>query len=115
MKFNPLSSAIRGKRLVVVDDSIVRGNTTRHLVRVLFEAGANEVHLRICSPPIVFPCFYGIDMANQEEFIAFEQERGGDRAGVGGDLGGVSVAGRSHASHRGGRRGRPLLHGLFQR
>ena len=71
MKFNPLSSAIRGKRLVVVDDSIVRGNTTRALVRVLFEAGAKEVHLRISSPPIVFPCFYGIDMADQDEFIAF--------------------------------------------
>lgn len=71
MKFNPLTSAIRGKRLVVVDDSIVRGNTTRALVRVLFEAGAKEVHLRISSPPIVFPCFYGIDMANQDEFIAF--------------------------------------------
>lgn len=71
MKFNPLASAIRGKRLVVVDDSIVRGNTTRALVRVLFEAGAKEVHLRISSPPIVYPCFYGIDMADQDEFIAF--------------------------------------------
>ncbi len=73
MKFNPLISAIKGKRLVVVDDSIVRGTTTRALVRVLFEAGAKEVHLRITSPPIVFPCFYGIDMANQDEFIAFNK------------------------------------------
>lgn len=71
MKFNPLSSAIKGKRLIAVDDSIVRGNTTRALVRVLFEAGAKEVHLRITSPPIIYPCFYGIDMANQHEFIAF--------------------------------------------
>jgi amidophosphoribosyltransferase len=71
MKFNPLSSAIRGKRLIAVDDSIVRGNTTRALVRVLFEAGAKEVHLRITSPPIIYPCFYGIDMASQHEFIAF--------------------------------------------
>ncbi len=71
MKFNPLTSALKGKRLVVVDDSIVRGNTTRALVRVLFEAGAKEVHLRISSPPIVYPCFYGIDMADQDEFIAF--------------------------------------------
>jgi amidophosphoribosyltransferase len=71
MKFNPLTSALKGKRLVVVDDSIVRGNTTRALVRVLFESGAKEVHLRISSPPIVFPCFYGIDMADQDEFIAF--------------------------------------------
>jgi amidophosphoribosyltransferase len=71
MKFNPLASAIKGKRLVLVDDSIVRGNTTRALVQVLFEAGAKEVHLRITSPPILYPCFYGIDMANQDEFIAF--------------------------------------------
>jgi amidophosphoribosyltransferase len=71
MKFNPLTSAIKGKRLVMVDDSIVRGTTTRALVRVLFEAGAKEVHLRITSPPILYPCFYGIDMADQDEFIAF--------------------------------------------
>ena len=71
VKFNPLPSAIKGKRLIMVDDSIVRGNTTRALVRVLFEAGAKEVHFRITSPPIVYPCFYGIDMADQDEFIAF--------------------------------------------
>ncbi|MHB9149763.1 MAG: amidophosphoribosyltransferase [Thermoleophilia bacterium] len=73
MKLNPLTSTIRGKRLVVVDDSIVRGNTTRRLVQMLFDSGAAEVHLRISSPPIVFPCFYGIDMASQGEFIAFER------------------------------------------
>jgi amidophosphoribosyltransferase len=88
MKFNPLSSAIQGKRLVVVDDSIVRGNTTRALVRVLFEAGAAEVHLRISSPPIVFPCFYGIDMADQDEFIAF----GKSIAEISRELGATSVA-----------------------
>jgi len=88
MKFNPLSSAIRGKRLVVVDDSIVRGNTTRALVRVLFEAGAKEVHLRISSPPIVYPCFYGIDMANQDEFIAF----GKTIEDISRELGATSVA-----------------------
>lgn len=73
MKLNPLTSAIRGKRLVVVDDSIVRGNTTRSLVRMLFASGAEEVHLRISSPPIIYPCFYGIDMAVQDEFIAFQR------------------------------------------
>ena len=73
MKLNPLVSAIGGKKLVVVDDSIVRGNTTRKLVQMLFEAGAAEIHLRISSPPILFPCFYGIDMASQDEFIAFER------------------------------------------
>lgn len=73
MKLNPLAEDIRGKRLVAVDDSIVRGNTTSQLVNMLFEAGAAEVHLRISSPPIVYPCFYGIDMASQDEFIAFEK------------------------------------------
>jgi amidophosphoribosyltransferase len=73
MKFNPLASSISGKRLIVVDDSIVRGNTTVQLVRMLFDAGAAEVHLRISSPPIIYPCFYGIDMADQDEFIAFRK------------------------------------------
>lgn len=88
MKFNPLSSAIKGKRLVVVDDSIVRGNTTRALVKVLFDAGAKEVHLRISSPPIIYPCFYGIDMASQDEFIAF----GKSIEQISKELGATSVA-----------------------
>ena len=70
LKFNTLRSALEGRRVVVVDDSIVRGSTTRKLVQMLFEAGAREVHLRISSPPIVSPCFYGIDMADQGELIA---------------------------------------------
>ena len=70
MKLNPLTSVIKGKRLVVVDDSIVRGNTTRRLVRMLFDAGAAEVHLRISAPAIKWPCFYGIDMATRDELIA---------------------------------------------
>jgi amidophosphoribosyltransferase len=69
MKFNPLGE-VRGKRVVVVDDSIVRGSTTRQIVAMLFEAGALEVHVRVSSPPIVSPCFYGIDMANEDELIA---------------------------------------------
>jgi amidophosphoribosyltransferase len=68
-KFNPLGE-VAGKRLVVVDDSIVRGTTTRKIVAMLFEAGATEVHVRISSPPIVSPCFYGIDMATEEELVA---------------------------------------------
>jgi amidophosphoribosyltransferase len=68
-KFNPLAE-VSGKRVVVVDDSIVRGSTTRKIVAMLFEAGALEVHLRISSPPIVAPCFYGIDMADEGELIA---------------------------------------------
>jgi amidophosphoribosyltransferase len=70
LKFNTLPSVLRGKRVVVVDDSIVRGSTTRKLVQMLFEAGATEVHLRVSSPPIISPCFYGIDMADQGELLA---------------------------------------------
>jgi amidophosphoribosyltransferase len=70
MKFNPLPDIIAGKRVVVVDDSIVRGNTTRQIVGMLKDAGAKEVHLRISSPPIRHPCHYGIDMSTREEMIA---------------------------------------------
>jgi amidophosphoribosyltransferase len=70
LKFNPLPAVIRGKRLVVVDDSIVRGNTTRKIVEMLLNAGAAEVHMRICSPPIMWPCYYGIDMADRSELVA---------------------------------------------
>jgi len=70
LKLNPLRDIIKGKRLVVVDDSIVRGNTQRALVRMLREAGAVEVHVRISSPPVRWPCFYGIDFATRAELIA---------------------------------------------
>ena len=70
LKFNPLSHTISGKRLVVVDDSIVRGTTTPHVVNMLKKAGAAEVHLRICAPPIRYPCFFGVDMATRWELIA---------------------------------------------
>ena len=70
LKLNPLRDVIAGKRLVVVDDSIVRGNTQRALVRMLREAGAAEVHVRISSPPVKWPCFYGIDFATRAELIA---------------------------------------------
>ena len=70
LKFNPLPEVIAGKRLVVVDDSIVRGNTTRQIVQMLRDAGAAEVHMRVSAPPIVNPCHYGIDMSTREEMIA---------------------------------------------
>jgi amidophosphoribosyltransferase len=70
LKLNPLKDVIAGQRLVVVDDSIVRGNTQRALVRMLREAGALEVHVRISSPPVKWPCFYGIDFASRAELIA---------------------------------------------
>ncbi len=70
LKLNPLREVIKGRRLIVVDDSIVRGNTQRALVRMLREAGAAEVHVRISSPPVRWPCFYGIDFATRAELIA---------------------------------------------
>ncbi len=70
LKLNPLRDVIDGQRLVVVDDSIVRGNTQRALIRMLREAGAREVHVRISSPPVKWPCFYGIDFASRAELIA---------------------------------------------
>jgi len=70
LKLNPLREVIRGQRLVVVDDTIVRGNTQRALVRMLREAGAAQVHIRITAPPVKWPCFYGIDFASRAELIA---------------------------------------------
>jgi len=70
LKFNPLPEIVAGQRLVVVDDSIVRGNTTRQIVGMLRDAGASEVHLRISAPPIRNPCHYGVDMSTREEMIA---------------------------------------------
>ncbi|MDQ1659852.1 MAG: amidophosphoribosyltransferase, partial [Cryptosporangiaceae bacterium] len=94
LKLNPLKDVIRGKRLVVVDDSIVRGNTQRALVRMLRESGALEVHVRISSPPLKWPCFYGIDFATKAELIANGLDNDGIRASIGADsLGYVSLDG----------------------
>ena len=82
MKFNPLPEIVAGKRVVVVDDSIVRGNTTRQIVAMLKDAGAKEVHLRISSPPIRNPCHYGVDMSTREEMVAHERTRRRDRRGA---------------------------------
>ncbi|GAA1167168.1 Amidophosphoribosyltransferase precursor [Corynebacterium glaucum] len=78
LKLNPVREVIEGKRLVVVDDSIVRGNTQRKLIRMLREAGAGEVHVRIASPPVKWPCFYGIDFASPGELIANHGRGGSD-------------------------------------
>jgi amidophosphoribosyltransferase len=92
LKLNPLRDVIRGKRLVVVDDSIVRGNTQRALVRMLREAGAVEVHVRISAPPVKWPCFYGIDFASRAELVANGLDVEGIRASIGADsLGYVSL------------------------
>jgi amidophosphoribosyltransferase len=70
MKLNPLRDVLEGKRVVVVDDSIVRGTTSRKLVRSLRNAGAKEIHMRISSPPVTHPCFYGIDTDTQDQLVA---------------------------------------------
>jgi amidophosphoribosyltransferase len=101
LKLNPLRDVIRGKRLVVVDDSIVRGNTQRALVRMLREAGAIEVHVRIASPPVRWPCFYGIDFASRAELIANGADVEGIRRSIGADsLGYVSLASLIAASEQ---------------
>jgi amidophosphoribosyltransferase len=70
MKLSPMVDLIKGKKLVVIDDSIVRGTTSRRIVRMLKEAGAKEVHMRISSPPTTDPCFYGVDTPNKDKLIA---------------------------------------------
>ena len=94
LKLNPLREIIEGKRIVVVDDSIVRGNTQRALVRMLREAGALEIHVRISSPPVKWPCYYGIDFASRAELVAAGLEVEEIRRSIGADsLGYVSMEG----------------------
>ncbi len=94
LKFNPLSETIAGKRLIVVDDSIVRGTTTPKVVAMLKRAGAREVNLRICAPPIRFPCFFGVDMATRWELIAAQKTIPEIRDKIGADsLGYISIDG----------------------
>jgi amidophosphoribosyltransferase len=94
LKLNPLRDVIAGKRVVVVDDSIVRGNTQRAIVAMLREAGAAQVHVRISSPPVAWPCFYGIDFATRAELIAGSLSVEEIRASIGADsLGYVSLDG----------------------
>lgn len=94
LKLNPLREIIEGKRIVVVDDSIVRGNTQRAIVRMLREAGAREIHVRISSPPVKWPCFYGIDFASRAELIASGLDLEEIRRSIGSDsLGYVSLEG----------------------
>ncbi len=111
-KLNPLTENIAGKRLVVVDDSIVRGTTQRSVIRMLREAGAAEVHLRISSPPWRWPCFYGIDTPSHEELLATDHTVE-DMARI---LGADSLAYITHREPQGGHRRRRrllrrLLHG----
>jgi amidophosphoribosyltransferase len=101
LKLNPIRDKVRGKRIVVVDDSIVRGNTQRAQVRMLREAGAVEVHVRISSPPVKWPCFYGIDFATKAELIADNLDIEGIRRSIGADsLGYVSLEGLVSATEQ---------------
>jgi len=101
LKLNPLRSVIAGQRVVVVDDSIVRGNTQRAIVAMLREAGAAQVHVRISSPPVCWPCFYGIDFATRAELIAGSLSVAEIQASIGADsLGFVSLAGLIGATTR---------------
>ena len=94
LKLNPLRDVLAGRRMVVVDDSIVRGNTQRALVAMLREAGASEVHVRVASPPVSWPCFYGIDFATRAELIAGRLSPEEICTSIGADsLGYVSLAG----------------------
>ncbi len=100
MKFNPLAE-VAGKRLVIVDDSIVRGSTTRQIVQMLFDAGATEVHVRISSPPVISPCYYGIDLASPSEMIAADNTVEGIRAAIGAtSLAYLSLEGLEEATRR---------------
>ena len=99
LKLNPLRDAIAGRRLVVVDDTIVRGTTQRALVAMLREAGAREVHVRVAAPPVSWPCFYGIDFATRAELIAGHLSPEEICASIGADtLGYVSLAGLIEAT-----------------
>ncbi|MDE0868496.1 MAG: amidophosphoribosyltransferase [Aquiluna sp.] len=101
LKLNPLKAVIVGKRLIVVDDSIVRGNTQRALVKMLKEAGAAEVHVRISSPPITWPCFYGIDFASRAELLASGLAMDDIRQSIGADsLGYLSKDGMVEATNQ---------------
>jgi amidophosphoribosyltransferase len=101
LKLNPLRDNVRGKRIVVVDDTIVRGNTQRAIVRMLRESGALEVHIRISAPPVKWPCFYGIDFATRAELIANGLDTEGIRRSINADtLGYVSLAGLVSATEQ---------------
>ncbi|WP_460364974.1 amidophosphoribosyltransferase [Actinocorallia lasiicapitis] len=101
LKLNPLREAVEGKRIIVVDDSIVRGNTQRAIVKMLREAGATEVHIRISSPPVQWPCFYGIDFATRAELIAGNLSVEEVRQSLGADsLGYISLDGLVQATEQ---------------
>ena len=99
LKLNPIPESLAGKRVVLVDDSIVRGSTTRKLVEMVREAGATEVHLRVSSPPYRWPCFYGMDTSDRSTLIAAHMEIEEIRESLGSDtLGYLSLEGLLEAT-----------------
>ncbi len=98
LKFNPMRPLLEGKRVVLIDDSIVRGTTTPQVIKLLRKGGAKEVHMRVCAPPIRFPCFMGVDMATQRELIAARKSVPEIRDYIGADsLGYLSLDGLTRA------------------
>jgi amidophosphoribosyltransferase len=94
MKFNPLPDVLSSQKVVLVDDSIVRGTTTPKVINLLRKAGAKEIHMRICAPPIRYPCFFGVDMASRWELIAAQKSVDEVRQFIGADtLGYISIEG----------------------
>jgi amidophosphoribosyltransferase len=111
LKFNALGEVLRGKRVVVVDDSIVRGTTTPRVINLIRRAGAAEVHMRITTPPIVSPCFMGVDMATKDELIAANQTVDEIREHIGADsLGYLSLEGLNQST---GQRAEDLCNACF--
>ena len=99
LKYNTLAEVLEGKRVVVVDDSIVRGSTSAPIVKLLRHAGATEVHMRICSPPIQHPCYFGVDFARRAELIAAHKSVEEIREHIGADsLGYLSLDGLVRAT-----------------
>jgi len=110
VKFNPVGGLLRDKRVVVVDDSIVRGTTSRKLLRLIREAGAREVHMRVSCPPVAWPCFYGVDIPTREELIGARMEIEEIRRHIDADsLGYLSLEGMLAAVERDG----PMCHACF--
>jgi amidophosphoribosyltransferase len=99
IKLNPVRDLIEGKRIVLIDDSIVRGTTSKKIVRMVREAGAREIHMRISCPPTISPCYYGVDTPNKSELIAANLSIEGIRDFIGADsLGYLSLEGMLEAT-----------------
>jgi amidophosphoribosyltransferase len=102
LKLNPVRSLLEGKRVVLIDDSIVRGTTSRKIVRMIRNAGAKEVHMRISCPPTISPCFYGVDTPRKKELIAANNSVEEIRKYIGADsLSYLSLEGLKKACHDG--------------